>query len=237
MFSYFKERRKREKKPLAIIIIALVFFSLPFFNYFSLIIRHNIAVTDFVTGFERLTEPPIGILGMILLFLPFAVGAAILSVRKWGWYFFISYAISLIIFNVAILIKHPSGYNIFANIQTLFLFSAIIYFMQKNISAPYMDAIPRGWRMQNRKLIEIPISINGQTFTTKDIGDGGLFVKWPDCDKEINEEFTVSFNISNESFNEKGAIVRKNDEGAGVAFREITNENKTKLKKLLKNII
>ncbi len=236
MLEYFKERRKRQKKPLAIIIISIVFFSLPFFNYISLVYRNNIALTDFVTAYEFLTIPPIGIIGIILLLLPFAVGVAILSVKKWGWYFFIAYALALIVFNLAVLIKHPVAYNIFANIQTLFLFSAIIYFMQKNISAPYMHAYPRGWRMQHRKLLEISVTIDGKPYKTKDIGNAGIFAIWPNCNKNINDEFKVSFELDGQSFTEIGAIARIEEEGVGIAFREISDDTKKQLKKTLKKL-
>ena len=78
---------------------------------------------------------------IILLFLPLAVGVGLFSTKKWGWWLFLIYGISLILYNLYVLKISPDLLNISAALQSIFGVATVYYFTQKDISAPYMKMV------------------------------------------------------------------------------------------------
>jgi hypothetical protein len=230
-FNLFKsrDRRKRLARPIAIIVFSIFFIFLPFFNYIATSFFYDIPLNEFN---DILGE--YDLVGLILLFLPFLVGIGLLSVSTWGWYFFLGYAGSIVIYNIIKLIMIHNVFSLIILGQTIFGLAAIAYFIRKDISAPYMMIQKRGWRLQKRKPIKMPVSVNGEVFSTLDASPGGLYLEWKNCSYIPGDEVDVFFERNNERFSLKGGITRIDQNGCGLAFRYVNKRNKKILKSMLK---
>ncbi|MCE9501838.1 MAG: PilZ domain-containing protein [Leptospira sp.] len=172
---------------------------------------------------------------ILFLFIPFIIGLGILLVKKWGWWLFLIYSVFLIIYNVQTIIFKPVFVNISALAGTLFGIGALLYFIRKDISAPYFKMYPRGWRGQVRNPIEAEIIISDQTFRTKDLSESGFFIFWTDCPFDPKQEVDIQLEIDKEKLKMKVGVVRIDKNGVGMAFRNITGEFRDKINFFVQN--
>ncbi len=125
---------------------------------------------------------------------------------------------------------------------TLLVLGGIFYFLQEEISAPYLSILPRGWRNNIRDTIPLPIKITNQrgesiTLATENISVNGVFVKLPDYNL-INAGDKVEIVIFPEEkqpipLNFSGEITRTIDSsegspGAGIRFIKDHKFNESK---------
>ena len=200
--------------------------SIPFINLVNLSILENYSITQF---FAHENLPSI-----LLIFTPIIVGIGILKVEKWGWWAFLLYSICLICYNIYAIHSNPVVYNYFALIETVFGVTSIIFFVQKDISAPYFKMYPRGWRGQSRKPISVNVAIVGSgNKSTTDLSVTGFYANWPLCDKNLNEEVDLAIEFEKEVLCLKGGIVRIDNKGFGIAFRYLPMTTKKKLQKFV----
>ena len=102
-------------------------------------------------------------------------------------------------------------------------FGLIVFFLRKDISAPYFKLYPRGWRGEKRKPVELDVIIDDRKYKTKDVSSNGVYVDWKDCDKELGDEIIIRFKqVDNNSLPKeaKVGIVRIDEVGVGLAFRK-----------------
>lgn len=224
----YRERRKRLKRPLSILIFSLIYFLLPFFNYISWNITLHTPPLEPDYFFRRINE-----IEFLFLILPFFAALALFSVTRFGWWFFLVFSLANIAYNFYVFLLQASVYNFSAVLQSFFAVAAVIFFTSKNLSAPYMKMYPRGWRMQVRRPVRIQVLIDGFKRFTKDMSEAGLFVIWKDCPLDPDKELKVEFSINRERFELKGTIVRFDERGVGIAFRYVDKNNAGKLKNLL----
>lgn len=211
------KRRKRISRPFRLIIFGIAFLIFPFLNYFGTVYSHRLHWYEFSLIIKNLK-----MIEIFLILFSFVVGIGILMVKRWGFRSFVLYSLLLILYNIKIIYYNPVFYNINALIQTLIAFSAIAYFLQKDISAPYFKNYPRGWRFQKRNPIQIDIEINNSLFRTRDISPRGFYVDFPNCIFETEKEVDVRLFIENIELNFKAGVVRVDENGAGFAFRGLT---------------
>ncbi len=214
-------RRQRMKRPKTLLFFGVLFIILPLLNYLGLAFRFNLSLFQ-VKAILR----EIGKIEIILLLFPVLVGIGLILVKKWGWWLFLFYSITLILNNTITLIKDYHMYNIGALVQTVLAFAAIFYFLKKDISAPYMKMYPRGWRLEKRNPIQIQVRINSIDKVTKDISDAGFYVDWIDCPFEINEEVRVEIETDVDKRYFSAGIVRKDEAGTGFAFRQLSADDR-----------
>lgn len=208
------ERRKRISRPLPVIVFGILFLILPFVNYINFAYHFQIPFESFV---EVLNS--VDVIAIILAVLPFAVGIGILLVKRWGWFLFLFYCVSVLIYNGVVSFSEPSEANILTLIQSALGFAAMFYFLKPDISAPYMKMYGRGWRFQIRKPIEVDINVNDLKLRTRDISPTGFFVEWLNCPLELNQEVNVTLYIDKQTLELKAGVVRLDSVGAGIAFR------------------
>ena len=127
-------KRKRQSRPNTLIFSGLIFIFLPVASYFYLAYEIQVSFHSPLILFSRLN-----LVEIILLFLPLAVGVGLFSTKKWGWWLFLIYGISLILYNLYVLKISPDLLNISAALQSIFGVATVYYFTQKDISAPYED--------------------------------------------------------------------------------------------------
>jgi hypothetical protein len=226
----FKKRR-RISRPMPLIIAGVIFLIIPFLNY--LIISYQMQIP---LAFPLLILSTLSPLQVGLLFAPILVGIGLLSVRKWGYFVFIGYSAILILHNLFMFAASPLLYNLGALTQTFLGTAIILYFIRKDISAPYMHMYPRGWRLEIRKPIVIDVRISEKAMKSLDFSLSGFFVSWDQCPYQISDEILVEFDLGNEKFKMQSGIVRIDDKGVGIAFRNMNLETKKRFANCLKDI-
>ena len=152
----FFERRRRIRRPWTLLFFGIAFLLLPFLNYLGITSQLQISPQMPVVALKLLNP-----VELILLFTPILVGIGLLAVKRWGWWLFLAYAVVLIVHNIYALARSPGYYNAGALIQTILGVAAVLYFVRRDISAPYMRMYPRGWRIQKRKPVEVEVLVDG----------------------------------------------------------------------------
>lgn len=238
------KKRKRINRPKTLLGFGIFFLILPLVNYIGIAIRFQHRLVEFSNIMEELHS-----LEIILLFTPVFVSIGILTVQTWGYYLFLFYAIILTLHNTITLFRDPAVYNYNSFIQTIIVFGAVFYFLKKEISAPYLFRpqdnivlsnvfenfrsifkIPNGWRRAKRKNAEIRINLSNHSLSTKNFSEAGFYADWIDPPFNPSEEVQIDFSINQQAYKVKGGVVRVDETGIGVAFRDLTDEIKKSLK-------
>lgn len=147
------------------------------------------------------------------------VGAGILRIKRWGWWAFAIYTPVLVLYDVYGFARHPSLYNGGALAQTVIVFGAIGYFMRRDVFAPYLAPVARGFREAERIDLTAPITVNGVARRTQDVSLTGCFILWKGCPHPIGHRLTVDLDIAGEHFErERAEIMRHTPDGVGVEF-------------------
>ncbi|MBP7280116.1 MAG: PilZ domain-containing protein [Leptospiraceae bacterium] len=224
-----KERRRRFRKPGLLLGFSILILLLPVSNYIGMSMKYNFPfyAPYLLLRYGNLPE-------WILLVSSILSGLGLLFIKRWGWWLFILSSFTFISYNSYGFITIPNSASKGPLIQTLIITAALCYFLQKDIFTPYMKLYKRGWRFLKRYPIVTNVNINDKIYKTENISMGGIFVKWTDCNLKLNSEVTVYFELSKESFKAKAGIATiVPGKGVGIAFREIDNFFKERLKKAL----
>jgi hypothetical protein len=128
-------------------------------------------------------------------------------------------------YNLFTISNNLDRFHIQSTLLTIFGFTLIFFFLRKDISAPYFKLYPRGWRGENRKPIEIEVTIDGKGYQTLDVSNTGIYVDWKNCEKELGDEVLIIFkpdsNLNSSVLKEtKAGVVRIDESGVGLAFRK-----------------
>lgn len=222
------ERRKRISIPRTILAISLILFLSPIYN---LVLQTKAQGLNL--QFSSIFKLRFQYYDFFFLFAPVVSALGLIRIKKWGWYLFLFYSLILISFNIYATIKYFTVLNLYSLFESSFVFLAIVYFLQKDISAPYFKLYPRGWRLEKRKPIQVKLKINSKEFLTRDISDKGFYVDWIDVPLEINSEVNVDIPFKEETKTLKAGLVRIDEKGAGFAFRNLNRDDELWLGKVL----
>lgn len=225
------ERRRRLKRPVALTVFGIFFLVFPFVNFFYIAGQ---------TGY-RLSNPLFLLLPGIwpvslFMVAAFIVGLGLLKVKRWGWRLFLTFALCLIAYNLLTIIIQWNAYNIGSLLRSILAIAAVLYFCQKDVSAPYFKMYPRGWRMEKRRPVQISLTIDTHPFITRDFSPSGFYVDWEDCaDFHLpGDSVEIIILIENEQFDFEGGVVRMDENGAGIALRNMNREKRKKLRTLIR---
>jgi hypothetical protein len=213
-----KDRRKRFSRPTSILCIGILLCALPCVNSFLILNELGLGKYSFAVILKSLT-----LIQLALLMSPLPIGIGLLMIRKWAWWAILLYFPTLIIYDLSILLSTNSVFNIGVLARTVLGFGLIVFFLRKDISAPYFKLYPRGWRGEKRKPVELDVIIDDRKYKTKDVSSNGVYVDWKDCDKELGDEIIIRFKqVDNNSLPKeaKVGIVRIDEVGVGLAFRK-----------------
>ncbi len=159
----------------------------------------------------------------LLLFLsaPF-VAAGLLRVRRWGYFAFLTHAGILIGYSLALFLAEPSvarSGEIFRSAIALLLLG---YFLQRDISAPYLNPGWRGFRQRPRQTIQTGIQIGDQRATTRDLSVLGCYVSLPNNSMDqtkIGQALRIKLQLHHGLTLELNAeAVRTDPDGLGLRF-------------------
>ena len=213
-----KDRRKRFSRPTSILCIGILLCALSCVNSFLILNELGLGKYSFAVILKSLT-----LIQLALLMSPLPIGIGLLMIRKWAWWAILLYFPTLIIYDLSTLLSTNSVFNIGVLARTVLGFGLIVFFLRKDISAPYFKLYPRGWRGEKRKPVELDVIIDDRKYKTKDVSSNGVYVDWKDCDKELGDEIIIRFKqVDNNSLPKeaKVGIVRIDEVGVGLAFRK-----------------
>lgn len=213
----FFERRRRIRRPIPLVLFGIGFLLLPVLNYLGMTNQLGLPPAQIKLSLAVLSP-----FELVLLFTPLLVGIGLLAVKRWGWWLFLGYSAILLGYNLFTLIKTPGWYNAMALGNTLLGVLAVVYFIRRDISAPYMRMYPRGWRLQRRKPVEVEVIVDGIRRRSIDVSTAGIYVAWEDCYRSPGEEVHLTFVINGTEYKTRAGLVRIDEEGAGIAFRGTT---------------
>lgn len=230
IFNFLTERRKRIKIPTSIMILSLFLFVLPLINISYMGLSNNIPFKDFHKIPSKLS-----VFTNIMLFAPILIAIMLFLGKKRGWYLFLTYSSILIFQNIYSLVVLPSIQNSGILFRTIVWLSLVIYFCKKDISAPYLKMYPRGWRGEKRTPLKLRVKIKGIDYVTADASLSGIFVFFPECPFQLTEEIEVEIYFEEKSYNFSTGVVRIDNNGIGLAFRNLNKDKIELLKKIIEN--
>jgi hypothetical protein len=154
----------------------------------------------------------------VLAVLPLLAALGMLSGRRWGAYLFIVAALIMLLGNLLDSLRGSGRLPWLSASETLVVFVTAVYLLQKDSFLPYFSDARRGWRLGVRRALHCPVRVDGLLFVTRDVSAGGLYIRWPDCDRSIGSEVELQLSLSAETLRLAGVIVRVDERGAGVRF-------------------
>ena len=223
------KKRKRLARPRTLVFFGVLFLLMPFLNYLTFA-YFRLSPYSIPLYKAHLVIPAMKPMAVLLLLMAFAVGVGLLMVKKWGWYLLWIYALALILYDAYVLLRFPLWDNYVSRLNTIPGFAAVFYFIQRDVSTPYMKMYPRGWRFHKRKPMELEVIVDGRKFLTRDFSIGGFYVDWADCPHDPNDSVTISFEINGEPFEAAGGVVRVEYNGCGIALRGMDASTSKRLK-------
>lgn len=221
------ERRKRHTIPKSLLVFGIIFLVMPIINYYSISVQTGIGFLHFQKVFSQ-----INLVEAILLFASIPVGVGLLLVKRWGWWLFFIYSLSLIAYNLFLLVLSKDLFDLGVLLRTILGTLVVIYFSRKDISAPYFKMYPRGWRFQKRKPVVLDVIVNNKTYKTKDISVGGLYIESTELDFELNSGIAITLKTPEKHLELKAGVVRIDSQGIGLAFRNLSKEDLKMLDKI-----
>ncbi len=134
------------RRPLGITLVALAYVLSPLLNSAQAVLINRLPLAtvwrNALQGF--------GALGLTLILLGPLVGIAIYSGRRWGLLLFLGHAAAVLLNNTWLLAADGSaGAATFIGVDIL-VFAAVAFVLRKDLRAPYLAALPRGWRRAQR---------------------------------------------------------------------------------------
>jgi hypothetical protein len=195
------------KRPLIITVIALCYLLSPAVIVLQTSVIHHIPLFGPRNIFHRLFFTDI----VVLALYP-ACAACIFSVRKWGWYVFLSGSLLLIGYNTVVYTVNPRYTLVLLVLYNVVLAVVAGIFFRKHIIAPYFNPRLRWWETETRYRIDIrvEVTIDGEKLSGEilDISKTGCLLAF---DRQLKLGTTHSFSLRclGHFLEVQGTIMRK----------------------------
>jgi len=229
--------------PTPIKIIGTYFLITPLVSYVATAYKFDLPLTSFMAIFIKFNQ-----LNIILNLMGFLVGIGILGVKKWGYFMFLAFNSALIIHGLYLIYQFHGVETDFINTERLILnlfitiipFFLILYFLNSEISTPYLTLLPRGFRKKWRTEIPLKGTLidsvgNKLSITTLDISPTGCLAT---VDGYIADEddYALTFDIEKD-WKVNASVVRIQGENVGLRFNYSgsNDPSKKELKKYLES--
>lgn len=221
-------RRRRYDRPWSLWVFGLALLVSPIVNYIAIARHYDLSITAVAEVLSKVSS-----ISAALLIIPIPVALGILFIQRWAWWLFLVYAPALILHNLYALSVNASYFNTQALAGAAFGTAAMIYFLRRDVFAPFLHTGKRGWRRAVRKRIVIDLLVNGVLLRSRDISMTGVFVEWDDCPHALNTGVDVVLQFPSGAIELKAGVVHVSAQGAGIAFRGVSAENRARLKQAL----
>ncbi len=223
--------------PRTVLIIAVLFFLVPVISYVFTGLGRRVPLTN-----VPVILATFGPLNYVLFLMAWLIGAGLLHAKKWGYYLFFAFMGILMLFNLMVIIGFLAPESFMAiqvkgvrvTLRAVLVNSALImiitagifYFLHREVSAPYMSVISRGWRTSKRSSLPVAVSWedaqgNLSAVMTENISAIGCFIPLDEEGQlnpgdEIKINVPMDFNGRVEILHLTGHVVRTRSGGEGV---------------------
>ncbi|MCB1174912.1 MAG: PilZ domain-containing protein [Leptospiraceae bacterium] len=218
------ERRRRLALPGGLILAGSFLLILPLGNWLWIAWQLETGLFDFYRMQLALQWYEV-----LLWLMPFPAGVLLLRASPSGWYLAVLYAVLLISYNLVLYLRMPNAVYLFGFLQTVLVCTLVYFIVRKDISAPYMDNIPRGWRRSKRWPVRRRVLIDDTLFLTSNLSVAGLFVPANQAQYRLNQSVKVKI----DDMLLEGGVVRIDHKGVGIAFRHVDNKARIALQQIL----
>ncbi len=228
-----------KKRPLSIIIIALIYLFEPFGNLIQAAYVNNLPLFGENSILSHLFWSDWIILGLFPV-----VALGVFMVRKWGWYLFIGFSVLLIAYNLFVYLYLNPNYQLYTVLLFILIVTAMsAVFFRKHVYAPYFNPRLRWWEVASRYNITLAAKIltNDTSLDCRllDISASGCFVNYAG-DLAVGESVLLIIQFGEDEIKCMGKIVRKSTKtdqsGCGIYFQTVSKETRLKLKRLIKTL-
>lgn len=216
------------KRPIAIYLGSLGLLLSPLFNYLSFSLLDPMMRSSLLHG---LLSTHLAALGFMMA-AP-VLGFGLWKIRKWAWYGLMIYTGLLWVYNAYALILFPHIQNLGVLVTSILLLSIALYFLRRDIAAPYLKMYPRGWRLQKRSPIVVPVTVDHYVTRTRDISESGAYLDWPANEKEIGQLLSANFSGFGQ-LNVK--CVRKDPDGIGLLFKPADRWERKRIREWVRSL-
>jgi hypothetical protein len=83
--------------------------------------------------------------------------------------------------------------------------------------------------------LKLRVKIKGIDYVTADASLSGIFVFFPDCPFQLTEQVEVEIYYEEKTYNFSTGVVRIDNNGIGLAFRNLNKDKIELLKKIIEN--
>lgn len=214
-----------KKLPIPIIIIGFYFLLTPVVSYFATAASMGVSATNFDSILKTFSAR-----SLFLNLLGFVLGFGILGVKRWGYFLFLFFSFLLIAHGIFLLFQSGFEDQFFWNlIITIIPFFLILYFLNREISTPYLTLVPRGFRSKWR--IEIPVKGTLQvdshkySMVTMDISPSGCLASVKGIVPE-DVPLKVQLDLDGQIWECDASYVREEEGNIGIKFEIFGQEKK-----------
>jgi hypothetical protein len=230
--------------PLPILVVSLLFISIPILNFLFTAALYDLSQQNWDHVLDRI-QP----LQYTLSALSIVIAYGLLTKKKFGYYLFLIFAIILASYNIWMITWISLGKKLFLAgvrlqtpeilgnaIFTSFILGTIFYFLRREVSAPYLSSLDRGWRGGYRETHPVPFHWESETRKSEgdgftiNISDSGALIPLIEGHMLVEGDIlNTKFNVENEkretiSIAFQGEVVRlereeDGSETAGIRFQ------------------
>jgi hypothetical protein len=228
-----------KKRPLSIIIIALIYLFEPVGNLIQAAYINKLPLMGEDSILTHLIWSDWIILGLFPV-----VAFGVFMVRKWGWYLFVGFSAVLISYNLYVYLYLNPNYQLHTVLLFILSVTAMsAIFFRKHVYAPYFNPRLRWWEVASRYKITLDTKILTDESVLKcrllDISESGCFVN-NTGELSIGESVLLIIQCAGNEIKCTGKIVRKSNKienaGYGIYFQAISKETRLKIKRLIRTL-
>jgi hypothetical protein len=216
------------KRPISIVLISLLLGSL----------GPASALLWMLTGHQQAVHIPL----VIYAALGTVVGYGIWRVKLWGYYSFLVYSATLLIYQLYLYVVSPET-SLYFSLMVFAVFAGVVGFLiQQHITAPYFNPQLRWWETNPRYLVNLFTDLKIESHNRKDtvlnVSAGGIFLN-TDTHLLMGEIIESKIHVHDVTFSAKAQVVwiSKDPEDYGMKFVELNKNQKKSLKTIIRYLV
>ena len=207
------------KKPPPLVVIGAIYLLLPAFNVLSLMARFRVGLVAALLHFP--------LAGHALMLAAPVVAVGLFRVRRWAYFLFLGHAAVLLCYNLYFVLKYSHSYYWLSLFQTGCGIAVIGYFLRREVSAPYLSLVPRGWRHHLRQKVVCGAEVDGKRHLTNDLSETGCFLVETGDALRLGQRLRLALETGAEArLHLSGRVIRLGPEGCGVRFNTRRKERR-----------
>ncbi|MFW6365975.1 MAG: PilZ domain-containing protein [Spirochaetota bacterium] len=224
-------RRRRERRPLGIVLYSLLVLALPFYYYASAAGFSGERMMEYAETFRAVPCHQV-----VISVYAVVCAAGLFLVLRAGYILFLVLSLAFIFYNLYVFFTSADIFNVESVLLSFLTVSAFIYFTSREHSAPYIHGRTRGWRREVRRQLQHTVTVNGASRTIININSRGMLVRWRQSGLSYGDEVSCTLSVSGERFHINAAVVRTDSDSVAFAFRNMDTKIRRELYNALKDL-